>query len=455
MNLKLAGTYFTLFYTKYLGVDSLIFAAILVILRIWDAINDPIMGGLIDNSDPNKSGVYGGKFKRFIFIGSIGLIFSGALSFLPIPNASLWVKVTLCILTYLIWDISYTLANVPYGAIAAYISADPVERSQLSMWRLIGSGAASLPISTFLPFLIYDESDNLIGARLFWIALVLGIVGFFAFQLLIRGTVERVDQTDKMQTGEGQESGPARGKSSSKLNYVDALKKFFSNRGAMGVTFAAVAYFLGIYGGATTTAVVFQSYFEMADISGIVGLVSYIPLLLMMPFIPKIVKKKGKKKTAEIGLAIGTVGGILMVVLPIPPNMTGIVILILCNFLIAIGVAFFMNVSYAMVSDSIDYTLWKTGEQRGGTIYSMHVFFRKATTGIGPSLVLILMVWLGYDESLGAAQTAETAFNMRYLMAGLNLFTVLVAYLCIKYIYNLDLETIAKMEADLGREVDV
>jgi GPH family glycoside/pentoside/hexuronide:cation symporter len=455
MSFALGGTFFTLFYTQYIGIPSLMFAGILVILKIWDAINDPLIGFLIDGSKPRAKGIYSGKFKRFIFIGSIALVFASALTFIPIPNADLWTKITVCILGYMIWDISYTVANVPYGSMAAAITADPVERSQLSMWRTLGAFFAAVPIMIILPVILYDENDNLIGGRLFWVALILGIIGFFAFQFCIRSSVERVSlHPSPMKSAEFEQNTPQEESSEPKFNYLNALKNFFTNRGALGITFAICAYFLGVYGGFTASAVMFQAYFKNIQISGAIQFLSMLPMFFVMPFVKSIVKKYGKKTPSEFGLLLSILGGILMLVLPIPPTPTGMMVMMLCNIIFGLGTGVLMSVSYAMVSDSIDYGEWKTGVRREGTIYSIHSFFRKAAQGLGPAMVLVLMVWLGYDESLEAAQTAQTALNMRYLVAALTLFTAVLSWLCIKFVYDIDRKMLKEIEKGLGRNID-
>ncbi len=446
MSFALAGTTFTLFYTQYLGIDSILFGVILIILKFWDAINDPLIGGVVDMSVVKTTGRFRGRFKRFIVFGAVGLIFSSALTFLPIPNAPLWTKITVCILTYMLWDISYTLANVPYGALAASITADPIERSQLSMWRNIGAFLANIPIAMLLPVFTYDDNDNLIGSRLIWVALTLGIIGFFAFLYLLRGTVERVSPS-QVASEENVES----------INIFAAfftnMKAFYGNRGAVGVTLAAVGVFLGFYGGMTTVTVMFQSYFQNAQISGLVSIIGFLPIFFVIPFVPKLVKKLGKKKLAERGLLVYLLGGVLMVVVPITPDATGMLVYMACNMFGAFGFAFYMNVSYAMVSDSIDFMEWKSGQRKEGTIYAMHSFFRKAAQGIGPALVLFLMVGLGYNEALGADQLFATALNMRYLVAGLNILSAVLGWVSIKFVYNIDKETLTKIQTELGYRV--
>ncbi|MCP4760505.1 MAG: MFS transporter [archaeon] len=450
MSFALSGSIFAIFYNQYLGIETVLFGIILLILKGWDAINDPLIGALIDSSKPKTSGLFKGKFKRFIFIGSIGLVFSSALTFLPIPDAQLGVKIFVCILTYILWDISYTLANVPYGAMAATITSDSLERSQLSMWRMIGAMLANLPVVVILPIILYDDDDNLIGDRMIWVALILGIVAFFAFLFLLKATVERVTPSvTNIPLGSVPENVED---TSRKFDYIVGLKAFFSNKAAVGITLAAVSYFMGTFASATAITVLFQSYFENAQISGLVSIAGYLPLFFVIPFIPKLVKKYEKKRVSEIGLLISVFGSVLMIFLPISPDPTGILVYILCNLVVNFGSAFYMNISYAMVSDSIDYMEWKTGKRNEGMIYSMHSFFRKAAQGIGPAIVLFLMAMLGYVEVKKADQTFDTARNIRFLIPVMLLFASIGSWISMKFIYNIDKETMDEMESSLGRK---
>ena len=96
------NSYLMLFYTQYIGLDLGTWGIIILLLKIWDAINDPIMGALMDALKPGKRG----KFKTYIYYGSFVLLFSGALCFLPIPSAPYPIKVLVCVVGYLIWDMA-------------------------------------------------------------------------------------------------------------------------------------------------------------------------------------------------------------------------------------------------------------------------------------------------------------------------------------------------------------
>lgn len=430
------ASYLAVFYTQYIGMKASLFALLLIILKIWDAINDPIIGGVIDGS---RKTYKRGKFKTYIFFGSFGLILSAALCFIPIPNAALWIKIVVCMLGYMTWDLFYTVVNVPYGSMVSVITTEPGERAQLSAWRNVGALVAGMGIAVILPMVIYDSDNNLDGAKMFPIALILGVVAFGAFQLLLRNTTERVKPK------EGAE------KAKEPFNYAKTIRSFLSNRGAMGVTLAIVAYFLGSYGAQTATTVMFQSYFHNASISGVVMLIAYLPMFAVMPFIAKIVRKWGKKEASQLCMLLSMVSGVLMLIVPIRGDASGMALYLIFSLLNGLGTSVFMISGYAMLADAIDYNEWKTGRREEATIYAFHSFFRKLAQGIGPSIGLLLMEALGYVGTLGAEQSAAAALNMRYLVAAMALFSTLAAWACIKFIFNIDKKTLSDMERALGR----
>ena len=104
------------------------------------------------------------------------------------------------------------------------------------------------------------------------------------------------------------------------------------------------------------------------------------------------------------------------------------------------------------MGDAIDYNEWKHGVREEGTVYSLHSFFRKLAQGFGPSIVLVIMVALGYVEADKGQQAFEVALNMRYLVAGLYLFSAVMQFVGLSLIYNLDKKTLAQMNQELGRE---
>ena len=128
-----------------------------------------------------------------------------------------------------------------------------------------------------------------------------------------------------------------------------------------------------------------------------------------------------------------------------------LILYIAFQLIYSLGLGIYSTVSWAMMGDAIDYNEWKTGAREEGTVYSLHSFFRKLAQGIGPSLVLIVMVALGYVGADEGNQAWQVAVNMRYLVAGTYLFSALLQFVGLGLVYNLDKKTLAKMNEELGR----
>ncbi len=484
MSFSLKSTVQT-FWLVYMMLETGLLSILLLLVQIWDAVNDPLIGTLIDN-DRRKYKM--GKFKTYILIGAIGLLVGGAAVFLPFPSAPTVVKAILFVLGYIVWDAFYTIANVPYGSMLSLVTEDVGERAQLSTWRSIGSMIGNILPSIILPMLIwqkvnydgttdflnrieipegFDKSqfltnpltgeayqigeavlspatgnqvEILLGDRVFWAALVMGILGFLAFIFMIKTITIRVDE-NTVKTNEGGE----------KFNVLKAFGKFMKNRPAVGATLAAMGMFLGMNAATTANTIMFATYFNMASMSGVVQMIGFLPMFLFMPFITKIVKKFGKKEASVFGTIVSLVGGVIMLIFPMIKNVNmSLVVYLLGLVTFGIGMGVYTCVSWAMMGDAIDYNEWKFGTREEGTVYSLHSFFRKLAQGVGPSVVLLIMGALGYVSSLGTiGQSAETAHNMCWLVAGLYLFSAIVQFIGLALVYNLDKATLTKMNEEL------
>ena len=455
MSFALKGT-MALFWTQVMGMSAW-YSLLLIIVQVWDAINDPLIGSMID-ADKHK--YRRNKFLQYIWVGSIGLIVGGACCFLPFPGAPVWAKFIIFIAGYVVWDAFYTIANVPYGSLLSLISNDPADRASLSAWRSIGSMVGNMLPMVILPFIIYDKVegpdgkmvDVLNGNMVFVAALVMGVLGFICFQFMIKNTEIRVDTATKVN-----EDQP-------KFNVFKALVNFAKNRPAVGATLAAMGMFIGMQGAATAVSVTFQIYFKNAKISGIVQLFAMIPILVFTPLARKMVTKYGKKELSVVGAIASIIGGLgLFIITPDNTNLD-LLIYILCQLVYSLGLGIYSTVSWAMMGDAIDYNEWKTGKREEGVVYSLHSFFRKLAQGIGPAVALIIMQGMGYvNNAVNEAGEAyidvtklswEFAVDLRTLVAVLFLASAVMQFVGLGLVYNLDKKTLAKMNKDLGRETE-
>ena len=442
MSFALKSSIMFVFWTQFMVLGENLYATLLLVVQIWDAINDPLLGSLFD-ADHKK--YKHGKFKTYIFIGAVGLVFSGLFFFLPLPNADLWLRGTMFVLGYILWDAFYTIANVPYGSMLSVITKDGAERSQLSTWRSIGSMIGNILPMVILPMICYDAANNLKGEVVFIAALIMGVIGLICFIFMLKTTTIRVEENSVTIS----EDAP-------KFNVFKAMGNFLKNRAALGATLAAMAMFIGMQGSSSATTVLFQSYFgsnealkEIAmKASGIVMLIGYLPMFFFMPFIKKIVNKFGKKEACAAGAAVSLFGALLLF-LPLGNGFAGLIGYIIAQVFFGLGLGFYTCVSWALMADAIDYHEWKFGVKEEGTVYSLHSFFRKLAQGLGPSVVVIIMGWLGYVGADKGNQVFEVAEKMKWLVASLYTFSALVMFLAIALVYNLNKKKVAQMTNEL------
>ena len=414
-------------------------------MQVWDAINDPLIGSIIDS---DRRQYKRNKFLQYIWFGSIGLIVAGCLVFIPLKGLPTLAKAILFVCGYVIWDAFYTVTNVPYGSLLSLISNEPADRASLSAWRSIGSVVGNMLPMVLLPFIMYNADGSLNGWKVFAASFIMGILGFIFFQFMIKNTEIRVS-TDV-----------AVGEEAPKFNVIKAMGNFLKNRPAVGATVAAMGMFIGMQGAATAVSVTFQIYFKNPQISGIIQMFSMIPIMVFTPLARKMVTKYGKKELSVVGSIASIIGGLGLFI--IMPNNTGLdlVLYIVCQLVYSLGLGIYSTVSWAMMGDAIDYNEWKTGTREEGTVYSLHSFFRKLAQGVGPAVALVIMNGLGYvnnavDPTTGAAMIDvnllgwDVAVKLRVLVAALFLVSALMQFIGLALVYNLDKKTLAQMNEEL------
>ena len=487
------------FWLVFMMMETGLFSLLLLLVQAWDAVNDPLIGSVIDR-DKRKYKI--GKYKTYIFIGALGLLVGGAAVFLPFPNAGTVLKSVLFILGYVIWDAAYTMANVPYGTMLNIVTDNNEERAQLSVFRSIGGAVGNILPGIILPMLIWnkitwtengpsafwdkiaptltesnltandfthypnnekvfgdlagkaykvgdkvyspltgEQIEVLLGERVFWAALIMGVIGFIFFIYMIKNITIRGNEYDELnQEGE-------------KVNLFKSFGTFMKNRPAVGCTIAAMGMFLGMQSATTANTIMFATHFGQASLSGLVMMVGFLPMFIFMPFATKLVRTHGKKEVASLGSILGLVGAGILLAFPLCPKNIQLIIYMVGLVFFGLGMGFYNCVSWAMMGDAIDYQEWKFGKREESVVYALHSFFRKLAQGVGPAAVIAIMgtPLIGYVSALGTiGQSEQTAQNMCWLVAALYALSAVSQFVGVALVYNIDKKTLEKMTADLA-----
>lgn len=411
---QLVSSYMYLFYTQCIGLSAKHWAWIIVVSKVWDAVNDVIIGSMVDRTHIGKKS----KFMPWISIGSIGLVFFSIMIFTPVGNFSNAGKILWCLLSYCLWSVAYTMINVPYGSLHSVITDNPKQRTTLSTFRSIGAALPAVLVM-ILPKIVYK--DNVLSSnRLFAVSAIFSIAAFFTFFALRKMVTERVVREDKTE----------------KVSYISTVKSFFSNRAIVGITIATVAVVVFYNSSMSVNNLVFQFYFNDAEKSTLAMIASYIPLVGFMPFASTISAKIGKKKLLTISGLVSVIAGVIMLFLPITPDMKGIILYVIGLMFVNTGCCVFQIIVWAMVADCIEDSYRKKGIREEGSLYAIYSFFRKLSQGIGSALVALALSAVGYVES-SAVQTAEVSKNIKNLYIVLLIAGLLIMTLSMKFVYNI------------------
>lgn len=424
---QLVSSYMYLFYTQCIGLSAKHWAWIIIVSKVWDAVNDVLIGSLVDRTRISKKS----KFMPWISIGSVGLVVFSIMIFTPVSNFSQIGKILWCLGSYCLWSVAYTMINVPYGSLHSVITEDPKQRTTLSTFRSIGAALPAVLVM-ILPKLVYK--NNVLSANsLFIVTIVFSIAAFFAFFGLRKMVTERVVREDKVE----------------KVSYISTVKSYFTNRAMIGITIATVAVVIFYNSSMSVNNLVFQFYFNDAEKASLAMIASYLPLVAFMPFASNIVAKVGKKKLLTISGLVSVIAGIVMLVLPITPDFKGIIIYVVGLMFVNTGCCVFQIIVWAIVADCIEDSYRKKGVREEGSLYALYSFFRKLAQGIGSALVALSLSSVGYIES-SSVQTAEVSANIKNLYIILLIIGLAIMTASMKFIYNIGF----KEEQEFGKTAE-
>ena len=382
----LSSTFLLKFYTDVMGVDAWIVGLIMTVARFVDAFTDITMGRIVDRLPGGKEG----KFRPWILrmcgpvaIASFLIYQSGFAGY------SLAFKVVWLSITYILWgSVFYTSINIPYGSMASSISREASDRQSLSTYRTMGATLAGLLIGGGIPLLVYRETESgtiLDGQRFTIAAGILSILAVVAYIFCYFLTTERVKT-------EHHEAHKAR-------SLKALLESIIKNRALISIIFASIAMLLAQLTMQSMTNYVYPNYYGNSTAITISTLAMLIGMIIAGAIAKPLVKKYGK---AEISVAANLFAAVVLIALFIlrPQNVW---VYVLFSFFCWFGLGVFSIVSWALITDVIDYSELKNGIREDGSIYATYSFARKLGQAAASGITGALLTAIGYTE--------ETAFN--------------------------------------------
>ena len=418
--------YFLIFCTSVLGISAGWMGTLFLVARLWDAINDPIMGSFPDRWMIGKSG---DKFKPWIKIFMIPLALSGVLCFLNVPLEGIALHAYVAF-AYVLYGMSYTGTSMPFGAMASVVSDDPIQRSKLSRARSIGGTIVGIVGLSIVPVVCFDKQSNILPGRFTLIAVVFGVLSIISYFVLLNLTQERIRQNVEK---------------AEKFNYGKVLKATVHNRPLIGVMVATLGSMLFITGSNQVRSYIFKEYYARTDVMSIISLATIPILVICFPLVPKLVAKFGKKATLMAAIVSSTIFSVIPVVMEIKNVYVYSALVVLGT----IGQTVFTMLIWALVTDCLDYSEWKFNERSDGSMYSLYTFSRKIGSTIASTGVSFGLAAIGFVSGSNVVQTAEAVNGIYFLVNIIPVVTCALELIGVGLIFNLNKETTERMYAEL------
>ncbi|MEZ3496661.1 MAG: MFS transporter [Lachnospiraceae bacterium] len=412
------------FYTDVMGVGAGIVGTVMMIARFADAFTDVTMGRICDRHKGNAQG----KFKPWILrmCGPVAvssfLIYQSALS-----DAPQWLKIGYLCVTYILWgSVFYTSINIPYGSMASAISEDPGDRQSLSTFRTMGGMLAGAVIGVGLPLIAYQKNaetgkEVLVGSRVTLAAGIFSVLAILCYLLCYFLVTERV--RPKVSEDVFQENSVGK-----------MLKNAFRNRALISIIAASVVMLLAQLTMQNMANYVFPDYYGNAKAQSVSTLMMMLGMTVAALTAKPLAKRFGK---AEVSVSSNLFAAAVCVLMFLwrPQNVWVYVGL---QMLCWLGLGVFSMVSWALITDVIDYSELKNGIREDGSVYAMYSFARKLGQALAAGMVGWLLTAIGYSEGTaqqGVKQTAEVLrgiYNISTLVPAIG-FTLLALILWFWY----------------------
>ena len=424
------------YYTDGLGIAVSSVMIMTIIARIWDAINDPIWGRLIDGAKPKADG----RYRRWIKIFALPVALSAVLMFVGNPAWAQGTKLLYIYVTYILFGMLYTCINIPYGSLAQVITSDDKERSSLSVFRSIGSVFGAMPAMVLASIMytkisdtesVVDPNKVLIGTA------VIGVLSVLAYLLCYRWTKERVT------------SQPAPREKGQAMKVIKVLLK---SRPFMAVSLASMLFLAAQMFGQGYNTYLFHNYFNKPGLTMLPTVFQYLPVAIVMFFATRLSNKLGRREVCSYGVLLAAAFYIVLFVLALF-GITSIWLYLAACLASGVGTAFIFLLIWALATDAIDYNKVKYGLNDEATSYAFYSFMRKLGQTVATILINVPLLRIGYDGSkLMTERLTPDALQSMYnssVMIPAVLF--LLVFVLLRYVYPLSKKKIDELQLEKER----
>lgn len=391
-----------IFYTDVFGLPAAAMGTMFLVTRIFDAVNDPIMGTIADRANTRW-----GKFRPFILFFAIPFGVMGVLTFTT-PGFSATGKLVYAYMTYNFLMVMYTIVNVPYSALMGVITPNSLERTEVSSFRFVAAFVGGLIVQAATISLVkyFGKGNDAVGWQ--WAMGCLATLAVILLFTTFATTRERV-QPPKEQRGE----------------FKRDIKDLFTNKPWLLIAGATVfqltyivmrnssiAYYFKYYVGDQQLnlfgKVIDLSYGVFTSSFLLSGSIVTIIGVILTTWFSKVLDKKNTY--AWFLIASATVNAVVYFVRP-----QDVVLIYILNLFVSFFFGPVSVLQWAMYTDAADYSEWKNQRRATGLVMAASLFALKLGLTLGGAIVGWILGYYGFVAN--QTQSPETVNGIKLLMS--------------------------------------
>ena len=437
MTFALMSSTFSIYCTNVLHIDTKVMFVLTVIWTVWDAINDPMMGALMDKAFARKQNKRG-KFRPWL-LRATPLLAVSAIAMWTVPTFLDGIALLVALFSFkILYEASYTMFNIPMGSLLSAMSTNDSERASLSSARGVGSMFGNMIPGMVGPVIIGMFGENTSTGYMIT-GTACAIVGFVICLMHYGLTEERVIVNEAAKADD--------------IKVSDILTVVKENRAFVALCIHGICICTMQYLTDNISMYMYSAVYNDVTYKTLASILSAPFMVGAMVFVPFMCKKLGLEKVIRVTLLIG--GAIcvalfgLHLVMEVGPLLHGV--------LLGIGSGFAMvsiQMQWGLVGEAIDYNEFLTGKRTEGSIYGSFNLARRIGQTVGLAVSFLALDWVGYVPTL-EVQTASTVFGFKILCVLVPAVFILGSWAAFKFVWNITPDIRAKMAAQKAVSAEI
>ncbi len=408
------SSYITDYYMNVLTLNAFFVIMLMLLARVWDAINDPMMGMIMDRHTTKW-----GRMKPYPLITALPIAALTILMFVNpgfnTDNKSIWLYVFVTVV-YVAWGMIYTASDVPFWSMPNVMTPNPKERGNLiSYAKTVGGigSAVTVALPIIVGYFVADmdiERANIVKYAV--MAISMAVIGMPLFTLATFKTKERIQIPNAQKKAPGEPSTLKRIFSCKPLMLVVLSGMLSFGRYMLQAAAPHVARYSGFYLGSSAPQTVEEINKNISNVALVIQICAAVGMFGAMLFLPKLYKKFEYKQI----MIVSCIGGFLSSCCTLIIGWTTKNLLICIPFMLisAIPLGVINNVSFAMVCDCLDFMEWKTGFRDTGLGSACQSFVNKIGNAFATVMIIVMYIIVNIDVAqlnVGSGDAVVQAIN--------------------------------------------